>query len=96
MQKELEYLSRYIWWENPRELIESNPIRIVAAAMRYANDSKSMSVLRSLPDHLLKKAITQAEPGWFDAKSWSYWHYILNITPINNPIPPLPKRGYMS
>jgi hypothetical protein len=95
MQKELEYLSQYVWWQDPKELIKSNPIRIIAAAMRYANDPKSMSVLRSLPEHLLTKAISQAQPGWFDKKSWSYWHYILDIVSISSPVPPLPKRGFM-
>ena len=42
----------------------------------------------SVSDDDLREALAQAPPGVFDARSWSYWHLMLDPSPA----PPLPQR----
>ena len=39
---------------------------------------------------LLKEALKQAQPGWFDARNWHFWHYRLYGS--DTIIPKLKKR----
>ncbi len=88
----LRHFAPYVWWEKPEYLIESNPLRIIANAMRYANNEKEFVKLYKLDKDVLKKALEVAQAGWFDKKSWAYWHYILYGSDVK--IPPLPQRKF--
>ena len=39
-------------------------------------------------DDQLRQALRSGLPGVFDARSWSYWHTVLDV----HPVPPLPIR----
>ena len=86
----LRYFAHYVWWESADYLIESNPLKIIAQAMRYANEQEDFSKLYGLQKDILKQALTSAQAGWFDKKSWAYWHYMLYGYDVK--IPPLPQR----
>lgn len=96
VKRQLAYLGKYIWWEDTETLINENPIRIIAAAMSLANDSKDYAILRSIPEYYLKQTIKKAQPGWIDKKSWHYWHHILDLTKSGETVPPLPQRGFLN
>lgn len=92
-KKDLLPLARYVWWEKPDYVVENNPLRVVAAAMNDANDLRSFLEVDGLDSRLLKLALSNAQAGWFNAKSWSFWHY--RLFGVNATIPPLPKRGFL-
>lgn len=90
----LLYFAKYLWWENPKKIVKTDPYRVLASAMRYANEKSEMAKLNGLDKNILIEVLHNAQPGWFDKKSWSYWHYILHVISIDKDIPPLPKRGF--
>lgn len=89
----IEHFAHYVWWEKPHEIIESNPLRVVASAMRYANTIQEYAILIKLDKNILRKTLKEAQAGWIDSKSWHYWHIILYGK--NAIIPTLPKRKFM-
>ncbi|OBV29722.1 hypothetical protein BA723_04295 [Helicobacter sp. CLO-3] len=92
-QETLKYLTRYVWWEKPDEIIKKNPLRVIASAMRYANSVDSYKKLLEIGEYALKETLSKAQAGWFDKPSWHYWHYILYG--LKTKIPPFPKRGFL-
>lgn len=42
----------------------------------------------------MRKALKRAEPGWFRARSWVFWHYRLGLTEWDAEPPPLPTRSF--
>ena len=91
-EETLRYFAHYVWWEKADYLIKSNPLRIIANAMRYANGKEDFAKLYGLDKDVLKKALEVAQAGWFDKKNWVFWHYILYGDGVK--IPPLPQRGF--
>lgn len=78
---------RLVWFEPP-ELALKEPLRFLAYAFAHARDS-DMRVLRTLvSDNELRFALQNAPPGIIDAKSWAYWHLMLDL----GDAPSLPTR----
>lgn len=92
-QSTLEHFAHYVWWEDSNELMRSNPLRIIASAMRYANSPKEYALLCKIDKGVLQEALKKAQAGWFDDKSWHYWHIMLYGE--NAIIPALPKRSFL-
>jgi hypothetical protein len=82
----LELARRLVWFE-PAEQALADPVRFLAYAFRFAR-SAEMAVLRTyLSDQDLQDALRDAPPGIIDARSWAYWHLMLDLEPA-----PLPER----
>lgn len=94
-QKQLQLLSKYLWWEKFNFEDENQSYRILASAMCLANEDDDMRILTSIDKKYLKNTIKKAQAGWFDKKSWSYWHYILGIIKPSDDVPLLPRRGFL-
>ena len=78
---------RLVWFEAP-ELALKEPVRFLAYAFAHARD-RDMRVLRALVcDTDLRCALQNAPPGIIDAKSWAYWHLMLDL----GDAPSLPER----
>lgn len=93
-QKELLHgATRYIWWEEPAEAIR-RPSRIIAQVMNIGDFEDVQRMFKVLGEASFKQALETAEPGWFNEKSWGYWHYRLRIAAPGDPMPPMPQRGY--
>jgi len=45
----------------------------------------------ALGDDGLRRVIDGAEAGWFNERSWHFWHYRLNLACVDQ-VPPLPVR----
>lgn len=74
------------------------PLRVVAQVMNIG-DFDDMQSLRSLVgEDVLRQTISNAEAGWFNARSWHYWHYVLGLADKMfadaRDIPPLPVRKF--
>jgi len=51
-------------------------------------------VAAEVGDERLRTVIAHAQPGWFSARSWSFWHYRLGLTEVGDDVPPLPTRSF--
>ncbi len=78
---------RLVWFEAP-EIALKEPVRFLAYAFAHARDC-DMRVLRAVvSDTELRFALQNAPPGIIDAKSWAYWHLMLDL----GDAPDLPRR----
>ncbi len=78
---------RLVWFEPP-ELALKDPVRFLAYAFAHARDC-DMRVLRAIvSEGELRFALQNAPPGIIDAKSWAYWHLMLDL----GDAPSLPTR----
>ncbi len=88
-QQGLQYFSEYIWWEKPEYMIANEPFRIIAQAMRYANEEvEFLKIFEYFDEEILKETLKKAQAGWLDNESWNFWHLILYKTSKNTPPPP--------
>jgi hypothetical protein len=76
-----------IWFEQLEQAL-ADPVRFLAYAMTYGTHEDMRTLRRHLGDDDLREALMHAPPGIFDARSWSYWHLMLDRWPP----PPLPER----
>lgn len=81
---------KYIWWMSPEDALKF-PARIAAQVMNTGEFADVMTLSEALGDDVLRRVIGGAEAGWFDDRSWHFWHYRLNLAPVGQ-VPPLPVR----
>lgn len=84
--------ARYIWWEPPTRSLR-RPVRVAAQVLAIGTQADCVILERELGPSLLRQAIEGAEPGWFDERSWTYWHYRLGLTPWGGEPPRPPVRA---
>jgi hypothetical protein len=88
-----EMRPKYIWWESgdgrPVE-----PRRVLAQVMDIGDFADVLRVIADLGDEPLRDVLAHAEPGWFNPRSWSYWHYRLGVIPAGQPVPTMPRRAF--
>lgn len=85
--------ARYIWWETPEEAM-AQPARVVAQVMNLGTFEDAQELLRLLGEEFFRDALRHSEAGWFNAKSWHYWHYALGLCRPKDPVPAMPVRKY--
>jgi hypothetical protein len=51
-------------------------------------------LLDSMGAGSFRDVLGHAEPGWFNARSWHYWHYALGLCQPSEAVPPLPARRF--
>lgn len=84
----LEFAKKYIWWENPEEAIQ-NPKKIILKVLDIGTFEDIQILLKNFDKNQLIKIIQDSNIGELRAKSWNYWHIVLEIC---NKVPPLPKK----
>ncbi|NNN21233.1 MAG: hypothetical protein HKL80_04435 [Acidimicrobiales bacterium] len=87
------YASKYIWWKTPDEAV-SFPQHVIAQVMNIGSYEDVESLTDLVGDDIIRRVLQQAEPGQFDANSWAYWHYRLNLAPMGK-VPLLPRRQFL-
>jgi hypothetical protein len=88
----LPFAARYIWWKSPEEALRY-PGHVIAQVMNIGS-YEDVQKLRSLVgEAALIDAISKAEAGQFNEKSWHYWHYRLGLADLGR-VPSLPVRQY--
>lgn len=85
-----ELAGKYIWWMPPAEALDF-PARIAAQVMNAGEFEDVRKLAEALGDDTLRRIIGGAEAGWFNERSWHFWHYRLNLSQIDQ-VPPLPVR----
>jgi hypothetical protein len=82
-----EIARRVLWFEKPHQAT-SDTTRFLAYAMTYGDHAAMEAIRKVVTDDELREALSNAPPGIFDARSWTYWNLVLGT----HPAPPLPER----
>ena len=87
------WAARYIWWKAPDEALR-HPDRVIAQVMDIGDYADVQALVETFGEESLRGVIARAEAGWFNPRSWTYWHYRLRLVALDAsaPIPPLPRR----
>ena len=85
------FAGKYIWWKTPDEAVEM-PERVIAQVMNIGDWDDVMALMKRVGDDALRDVIAHAEIGWFNERSWHYWHYRLGLAKEVGQVPPMPKR----
>jgi hypothetical protein len=88
----LRMAKKYIWWKAPVDESLSQE-RIVAQVMNIGDFYDVRSLWNAVGSKPFCQAIERAEAGWFNKRSWAYWHYRCGLRSFDEPLPPLPKRN---
>ena len=84
----LELLAkRYVWWESSQWSF-THPLIFLASVMNLCHWDDLVSLREQIDDKTLKWVLKNAPPGYFNYRSWDYWHIKLGVLPI----PLLPER----
>ena len=84
------FASKYVWWKKPDDAV-SRPERIVAQVMNIGDYDDVQSLVHAAGLEYLRVVLTHAEAGQFNARSWAYWHYRLDLSDPGK-VPALPAR----
>lgn len=85
--------AKYIWWEPPAEAVK-RPQRVIAQVMNLGDFDDVRALLDVAGKNALQSVLRAAEPGWFNARSWHYWHFALGLNRPDQPVPPMPAREF--
>ena len=88
-----DFATRYIWWKTAEDALQY-PERILAPVMNLGIYEDLGRLLTTFTSEELRHVLAQAEPGWFNERSWAFWQYRLGMTTGNAPLPPLPVRTF--
>ena len=89
------WAARYIWWKSVAEALRY-PDRIIAQVMNIGDYEDLLALIELFGEETLREVIRHAEAGEFNERSWAYWHYRLDLVPLDShaSIPPLPIRSF--
>ena len=83
----LRVARRVVWFQPPEDTLRDR-VLFLNHAMTYGTIEELRVVRSHFDDDELRATLRRAHAGVFNARSWSYWHLMLDLgTP-----PPLPKR----
>jgi hypothetical protein len=83
---------KYIWWQTPIEAA-TWPERVIAQVMNIGDFDDAKYLLESVGGEALIETLKSAQAGWFNERSWHYWHYRLQLCKLGE-VPALPVRRF--
>ena len=86
------FADKYIWWKTPDD-ISIAPERVIAQVMNIGDYADVRLLASKVGDDVLREVLTHAEAGWFNERSWTFWHYFLDLAEVDQ-VPPLPVRRF--
>lgn len=81
---------KYVWWKSADEAMQ-RPDRIIAQVMNIGDFEDVVRLEALVGRQAMQHVLEQAEIGQFTPRSWSYWHYRLEMVAIGE-VPDLPSR----
>lgn len=78
-----------VWFKAPAETLE-DPTFFLAHLMTYGTADEINAVKKYFTADDFRRALENAPPGVFDARSWAYWNTVFGRLPV----PPMPKRRF--
>ena len=85
---ELLRVAKRMVWFKPAEEALADPVLFLSHAMTYGTVDDLRVVRTHFTDEQLRQVLRAGLPGVFDARSWAYWHAVLDVWPVS----PLPTR----
>lgn len=85
--------NKYIWWKTPDEAV-AMPQRVIAQVMNMGDYADVQWLASQVGNDVLRDALTHAEAGQFNDRSWAYWHYRLGLCDVDQ-VPALPVRKFL-
>jgi|SRR5690606_37721853 len=92
-RESLTPFAKYIWWKTPEEAV-ARPERLYAQVMDIGDYDDALSLVKMVGEETLRNVLTHAEPGYFNPRSWAYWHYRLGVIKSGDPMPAMPRRVF--
>lgn len=86
------YAKKYIWWKTPDEAVRQ-PERVISQVMGIGDYEDMRRLRRLIGDDAFRAVLSCAEAGWFNIRSWHYWHVVLCVSELDN-VPGLPVRRF--
>ena len=86
----LTVAKRVVWFKPPAATL-ANDVFFLNFLMVYGTPEDLAVAMRRYDDDDFRRALREALPGIFDARSWAYWHARLDMEPA----PPRPVREFM-
>jgi hypothetical protein len=83
---------KYIWWKTPEEAI-GNPERVMAQVMDIGDYFDVQLLANQVGQETLRGVLAHAEAGQFSPRSWTYWHYRLDLAALDE-VPRMPERSF--
>lgn len=69
-------------------------IELLVCQVMNLGDYEDVQILaKHVGDAALRDALTHAEAGQFNERSWAYWHYRLGLTDLDH-VPPMPTLRF--
>jgi hypothetical protein len=84
------FATKYLWWKTPEEAVML-PERVIAQVMDIGDYADVQALAGLVGDEVLRNVLNHAKIGWFNERSWFYWHYRLGLSSIDQ-VPPMPRR----
>lgn len=84
----VEVARRTVWFKEPEDAL-GYEAHFIAHVLTYGTAADTAVLRRHVSDERLRWALRNAPPGIFDARSWYYWHLILD----EYPPPAMPERA---
>lgn len=81
---------KYIWWVPARPVLDF-PARVISQVMELGTFEDIRRLEQAFGEARLAEVLRNAEPGWFSARSWRFWHYRLGLA-REGQAPPPPER----
>lgn len=87
-QDQLRRIAKELFWWQPPEVSLGHPRRFLAQVMTLGTWDQLQAVRKAFDWDAFKDALLNAEPGWFDPRSWALWHHAFGL-----PVKPMQKRS---
>jgi len=87
----VRFANAFNWYEPP-ETAARVPEKVLAKAMCLGSLDDWNQLERIFGEELLRQSVRASEAGYFDDRSWHYWHYRLRMARTEDQVPPLPAR----
>jgi hypothetical protein len=81
--------ARLVWWQ-PAETSLAQPRRLLAQVMTLGDWPEVVAFKNAFGWEAFKDALTHAEPGLFDRRSWVMWRRFFGL-----PSAELPQRAFL-
>jgi hypothetical protein len=75
---------RLVWFEPPEKAL-AQPQRFLVYAFALASAGDMAVIRRHVSEDDLRRALREAPPGIIDARSWAYWHLMLDLAIVPEP-----------
>lgn len=84
-EEQLRKIARALFWWQPPEVSLENPRRFLAQVMNLGTWDELQFVKKVYEWDAFKDALLHAEAGWFDPRSWAYWHAVFGLPEEESP-----------